>query len=1184
MSKNAFTVSVVGVFLITFLAMAPAQNIINTLAGGGPNNLPALSASIGAPWAVAQHGGVTYISDNLSNRIFQVDSKGVLTVLAGNIVPNYNGDNHLGTVASIDSPEGIALDAAGNVYIADTSNNVIRVINTQSAPISFYGGALTVQPLNIQTLVGTGQAGYSGPGLAVAVNAELNQPGGIWLDEAGNIYIADTLNSVIEVVNMQTTAQTLGGVANIPAGDLATIAGTNVAMFGGDGGPALAASVNRPAGIFVDSAGNVYIADTLDSRIRVINAQASSSIIVAGVTIPAGDINTVAGSATACALSTDLCGDGGPATSANLNQPAGVLADSSGNIYIADTNDNKIRLVVSAGTISTIAGTGTQCVFATIPCGDGGPATSAELWAPTGVILDTNGNVLIADQNDDAIRNIVGGNIQTTVGAVLNTAYSGDKSATVIGTATDAELRRPAGVASDANGNVFIADTYNSAIREVKDGIITTVVGNGFSCFAVPCGDGGPAASAQLSFPFDVTFDLAGNMYIADSFDEVIRVVNNQSTPLAVGGVTVQPGDILTVAGNGSACSSAPSCGDGGAATSAQLNLPNGVFVDSTGNIFIADTDDNEVRVVNTHTTNVTVAGVVIAGGNIATVAGNGIACPLSTSACGGGAAAIAANLNAPGGVSVDGAGNIYISDTGDNRVRIVNTTGTINIFAGTGAACQNSCGDGGPANVALLDAPQSTFIDHAGNVFIADAADFAIREVTPNGKIQTVAGTNRGYLGDGGPATSAELALPYGVAGDPFGNLLISDVQEWRVRTVAGLVITAPLTSLSPSSVTFPAQQLNTKSAPIPVTLSNVGNGTNLTVSSIVISGTNAADFEQTNNCTSVPGPGSCTINVTITPSATGARNAVLMITDNAAGSPQSINLAGMGTSPSAELSPGSVTFSAQAVNTKSAPIPVTLSNTGAGTTLTATVAITGADKGDFSQTNNCASVPGPGSCTINVTMTPSATGARNAALTVTDNAAGSPQSITLSGTGEDFTLPSTGALSTPTISAGASATATVTITPSAGLAATVALTCAVTPATAVPPTCSLSPSSLTPGNTTSTLTVSTKAATSAALRAPGSDHRSSPLYAVWLLLPGMLLSTAGMGASRRRKLLSYFLLFCAIVGCLFLVACGGGSSGTTGPGGGGAAGTTSGAYNVTVTAKTSTTTMQQTFPLSVQ
>jgi len=1214
MRKSAFTISTVGVFLVAFLAVAQAQNTITTLAGGGPNNLPALFSSIGAPWALVQDGnGNTYISDNLSNRIFKVAANGTLTVLAGNIFSNYSGDGQQATLASLNSPEGIAVDSSGNVYFADTPNNAIRVINMQSSAISFYGGLLVVPSGAIQTVVG-GTVGYStGLGPVSVVGAELNNPGGVWLDAAGNIYIADTGNSVIEVVNTQSTAQNLGGVANIPSYFIAKIAGTNVSTFGGDGGSANSASVNRPDGVFLDSHGYIYIADTLNSRIRVINpATSGPPIVVAGVSIPFGDINTVAGSATACATSTAACGDGGPAISANLNGPVGVLTDSSGDIYIADTNDNRIRKVVNGtnttnSTISTIAGRGTQCFYNLTPCGDGGSATSADLWAPTGLVLE-NGNVLIADQNDDAIRTAVpGGNINTTMGILLDTSFSGDASQgppVIPGIATDAELRSPQGVVSDPSGNVYITDTGNSAIRKVStSGIITTPVG----CLVLPCGDHVLANSAHLYGPTQTALDAAGNLYIVEAGNNGndIRVVNNQSTPITFyanlpSELIVPPGDILTIVGT-TACTTLP-CGDGGPAASAQLNQPNGIFVDKSGNIYIADTSDNAIRVVNTQSNTITVAGASIPAGDIVTVAGTldispSGDCTPSTATCGDGGPATSALLSLPTGVALDSAGNIYIADAGDNRIRAVNTqsstvmvegvsipAGDIATIAGTGVACTTNCGDTGPAIDAKLDVPEGVFVDYAGNVFIADTQDFSVREVT-SGIINAVvdAGQNIGFSGDGGPATAAELANPTDVAGDPFGNLIIADTRNWRARKVTGVVFTAPLAGVTPASVTFPAQDLNSKSAPIPVTLSNEGNGTALTVSSIGISGANAADFAQTNNCTSVPGPGSCTINVTITPSAVGARSAVLMVRDNSAGSPQAIDLFGTGTLPSVDLAPSSVTFPAQALNTKSAAIPVTFSNTGSGAVVVSSVAISGADKADFAQTNNCTSVPGPGSCTINVTITPSAAGARNAVLMVTDNAAGSPQSIDLSGTGEDFTLPTAGTLSTPTISAGGSATATITIAPGNGLAATVDLTCAVTPATAVPPTCSLSPTSLTAGTTKSTLTVKTVAATSGALLAPGTVRRSAPLYAIWLLLPGMLLSTAGMGASRRRRLLSYFLIFCAIAGCLFLVACGGGSS-NSGGGGGGTAGTTAASYTVTVTAKTSTTTANQTFPLTVK
>ncbi len=1093
MRKSPFTISAVGVFLIAFLSVVQAQNI-TTLAGGGPTGLSAKTSSLGTPWAVVQDAnGNTYISDNLSNRVFKVDASGILSVVAGNIVPKYDqlnqGDGNPGAAAYLNAPEGIALDSKGILYIADTNNSAIRVVNTTNSSQTV--GGVVIPPGVIETVAGNGTASYTGDG-GPATSATLNGPAGVWLDADGNIYIADTQNSAVRVVNMQASAITFyGGTSGVTAitvqpGDIQTIAGTGVAGFNNDG-PAPTQEINLPDGIFVTGSAVsntvvIVIADTVNDRVRVVNTQPSLSASVAGVSILAGNIVTVAGDGTE-----GYAGDNGLATLAELNHPSAAVTDNLGNLYIADgdnlpppqnvvTSNEVIREVnTSNNIITTIAGTnGTRCstfTFTSDQCGDGGPATSANLWAPTGVFVEGSGDLLIADQNDDAIREVVpGGNIQTLMGALLNTSYSPYPVTLTTKPATQAALRRPAGVASDAAGNVFIADTFNNAIRKVDaDSTISTFVGNGNPCNTSNCGDGGPANSATVTTPFDVVFDKAGNLYIADSGDNLIRVVNNQATSITIAGQTIGAGQILTVAGNGIACSSA-GCGDNGPAVSAELNSPEGMFVDPAGNIYIADTNDNAIRKVSVAGTITTVAGA----------ADPNNACAAGTDVCGDGGLATGALLSAPGGVGLDSLGNIYISDTSDNRVRVVDAAnGIINKFAGTGTPCSTNCMNGGPALDALLDAPQNLFVDFSGNVFIADAHDFEVREVTKSdGKIQGVAGNEtQGFSGDEGPATSAQLAVPFGVSGDPSGNLLIADIIEWRVRKVAGLVATTP----------------------------------------------------------------------------------------------------------SAELSKNSVSFSAQALKTKSASVPVTLSNTGHGANLTTTIAITGADKSDFAQTNNCASVPGPGSCTIDITMTPSVAGALSAVLTITDNAANSPQTINLSGTGEDFTLPKTGTLSNPSVAPGGSATATITISPGGGLAATVDLTCAVTPATAVPPICSLSPATLTPGTTKSTLTVTTVAG-STALLAPGIVRRSAPFYALWLLLPGMLLSSAGLGTSRRRKLLSYFLIFCAVAGCLFLVACGGGGSSGGGGTGGGTAGTTAGSYTVTVTAKTSTTTAIQTLPLTVQ
>ncbi|MGH9498307.1 MAG: choice-of-anchor D domain-containing protein [Terriglobales bacterium] len=1085
MRKLLFAISAIGVFLVWFLALAEAQNI-TTLAGGGPTGIASTMAGLGTPWGVVQDAhGNTYISDNLSNRVFKVDANGTVTVAAGNIVNNYNqanhGDGQLANTAPLNAPEGIALDSRGLLYIADTNNNAIRLVNTTSTPQTVAGVSVPAGVIETVAGDGNGSSGYGGDG-AAATSATLNAPSAIWLDGDDNLYILDSGNSAVRVVNMTASAISFpGSRANNPVapGNIDTVVGTGVAGFA-DGALATA-QFNFPLGIYVTGKASnntvvIVVADTINNRIRAVNTAASGSVAVAGVSVNAGNVATVAGDGTQ-----GYSGDNNPALGAKLNHPSAVVLDNAGNLYIADgdnepppqtppTSNEVIRKVNTSNTITTFAGTGgVPCSNGILPCGDGKAATGANLWAPTGVFVTGTGSVLIADQNDDVIREVSGGNIQTLMGILLDTSYT-PFPVTLTSAATKAEMRRPAGVAADAAGNVYIADTFNNAIRKVDlNGTMSTVVGSGLPCNTATCGDGGPASSGTVTTPFDIAFDHAGNLYIADSGDNVIRVVNMQSTSVTIAGQLIGAGDILTVAGNGAPCTASP-CGDGNPATSAELNSPQGLAVDSAGNILVADTGDNAIRSIGTT-------------GTISTVAGaadpiNG--CTDPTTPCGDNGPATGALLNAPAGVAVDAQNNIFIADTADNRVRKVDhASGVINAFAGTGVACTLNCNNGKDATMALLDEPQDVFVDFAGNVFIADTFDFEVREVTvADLKIKGVAGNEtRGFSGDGGVATSAQLALPFGVAGDPSGNLLIADLVEWRVRKVAGAVATPPAAQLSKTSVEFPAQALNTKSTAIPVTLSNAGNLSNLIVSGITISGANKSDFAQTNNCTTIAGGASCTVNITITPSASGARSAVVSIADNAAGSPHTINL---------------------------------------------------------------------------------------------------------SGTGEDFVLPNTGALNNPSVTAGGSATATITITPGGGLAAAVALTCAVTPATANPPTCALSPTSLPPGTTKSTLTVTTVAA-SAALVEPGVVHRSSPMYAIWLLLPGMLLSTAGVGASRRRKLASYFLIFCALAGCLFLVACGGGGA-SGGGGGGGTGGTTPGAYTVTVTAKTSATTATQTLPLTVQ
>ena len=401
----------------------------------------------------------------------------VISTVAGDDNSGYNGDGKPATAAELYGPHGVAVDAAGDIFIADSANNRIREVVESSGAAADYNVAIG----DIITVAGDGKPGYKGDN-GFANQAELDQPSGVAVDAAGDLFIADSENNVIREVIESSGAAAAYGVA---IGDIITVAGDNAASatggYSGDGGPATKAEFRDPNGVAVDAAGDLFIADEQNQVIREV---VESSSAAAAYHVAIGDIITVAG-VTSPGFIGGYSGDGGPATKAELDFPADLAVDNAGDLFIADRFNDRIREVVESsgaaaalgvavGDIVTVAGDGTPGYQ-----GYDGPARKAELSNPTGVTLDAAGDLFIADEGNDVVREVVESSsaavaLGVAVGDIVTVAGDGDPGyAGDGGPANVASLLSPTSVAVD-EGVLFIADTSNERIREVAPGPDTT--------------------------------------------------------------------------------------------------------------------------------------------------------------------------------------------------------------------------------------------------------------------------------------------------------------------------------------------------------------------------------------------------------------------------------------------------------------------------------------------------------------------------------------------------------------------------------------------------------------------------------------------------------------------------------------------------------------------------------------
>jgi len=674
-------------FLSAFLfaGAATAQSIyedytVTTLAGpdeggsGWKDGSPAV-ARFGTPGAVAlDAAGNIFVADSLNNTIRKITPNGFVSTVAGSIGVSGTNDG-VGNDARFKSPSGIAVDASGNLFVADTGNNTIRKI-TPDGSVTTYAGA----------------PGVSGAANGAASVARFSSPFGVMVDKNNNVYVADTFNNTIRLIT--------------PAGAVSTLAG-KTGVAGSLDKTGTAATFNHPVSLAMDSSGNIYVADTSNDLIRKI--------------APGAVVTTLAGSAGVSGS------DNGTNGTARFNTPYGITVDSQDNIYVVDTLNSTLRKITLSGVVTTPAGvagsTGTS----------DGVGDQARFSSPTGVAAGNGVDVIIADFSNASVRKAIGGtNVVTLAG--LSSAPGAQN-----GSASTARFNSPAGMAVDAAGNVYVADEQNDAIRKV------TPLGD-VSTFAGTIGTVGSrddsSLNAQFNRPLGVAFDPAGNLFVADTRNHTIRKI----TP---------DGIVSTFAGLAGVSGT-----NDGVGTNALFNTPFGIAVDAQTNVYVSDTFNHAIRKITPDGMVTTLAGTIgVLGTN------NGVG--------------VQAKFAFPEGIVVDPDGNVFVADDDDFTVRKITPDGVVTTFAGAPGIVGSADG----TDAARFNFPFGLAIDSNRNLYLADTANHTLRKITPAGAVTTLAGV-AGVTGNlDGTGSDARFSRPAGVAVDANGNVYISDEDYHVIR-----------------------------------------------------------------------------------------------------------------------------------------------------------------------------------------------------------------------------------------------------------------------------------------------------------------------------------------------------------------------------------------------------------------